>query len=174
MSDKPEQMNDKLGNIYNDYMNEAHGGYPGKYTRAERSQLVRELLEKGVLKKGIDIYHAALLLDNGGTRDDKMQIFEMYKQAGLLGYEPGFHSAALTYDTWRTSHGHKQRYGTHWTNQEDAQGNPIPKPLEDPEHVDEIRAELHLPPLAQEAAGVAAMNRQVRELQDNYKRNMNG
>jgi len=103
-----------------------------------------------------------------------MRVFELYKQAGELGYAPGFHSAALTYDTWLTSQGRKQRYGTHWTSQEDAQGNPVPQPLEDPAHVDEIRAELHLPPLAQEAARVADMNRRVRAQQEAYKKRMNG
>ena len=81
-------------------------------------------------------------------------------------------SALLT--DWLTAQGRKQRYGTHWTNREDAQGNSIPQPLEDPEHVDEIRAGLHLPPLAEEAARVADMNRHVREQQEDYKRKMNG
>lgn len=164
MSEKP-QMNSELGRIYNDHMEEAHGGYPGQYTTEERKRQVLDLLEKGKLSQGIDLYHAALLLtEDGGSPEDKARAYDLYIQAGKLGYPGGFHQAAMMYDSKLIASGQPQKYGTHWTSEVGANGAAIPKPLEDPDRVDQWRAEFGLPPLAQEAVRVGEMYLKMRKL----------
>lgn len=159
-----QQMNPDLGRVYNDHMQEAHGGYPGQYTTKERKQMVFDLLEKGRLTQGIDLYHAALLLtEDGGSPEDKKRAYDLYLQAGKLGYPGSYHMAAMMYDTRLVASGKRQKYGTHWTSQLDENGLAIPKPLENPDRVDEWRAELNLPPLAEEAARVAAMRQRLKK-----------
>jgi hypothetical protein len=52
---------------------------------------------------------------------------------------------ALLFDRTQVNLGRKQRYGSQLDT--DASGNPVVLPLEDPAHVDALRAELGLPPL---------------------------
>ena len=67
------------------------------------------------------------------------------RQAVMAGEAPGFHLATLE-DGVRCLEGRPQKYGTALGWDENGEMNPYP-PIEDPENVDRLRAEIGLPSL---------------------------
>lgn len=159
MASNLNKMNSELRRLYNDHMQEAVMGEGARYTIEERAERTLSLLEKGVLSQGIDFYHAALLIQNAQLPGNRMTAYKLFMRAGQLGYAGAFHMAAMQYDNWLLSQGKPQKFGTHWTWEGDVA---VPQPLEDPDRVDEVRAELGLRPIAVEAQEITA-RRQVRD-----------
>ena len=81
--------------------------------------------------------------------DTQKKYLEDMKKAADLGDIPWSLLATLI-DRIETRDGKKQTYGTQF---HQVNGEWVPLPIEDPEHVDERRHKVGLPPLAQYAAG---------------------
>ena len=104
-------MQPDLGDLYNDHMNEAHTG-EARYTARERYDRVRDLLARGLLTAGIDLYHAGLVMSDIGGVDVLHEVYELYMRAAELGYPGARHSAALNYDLWLRAQGQPQQFGS--------------------------------------------------------------
>lgn len=99
---------------------------------------------------GRDGAHAAWLLVQHADREPELQrraLELMRAQLGTGQVEPS--DVALLTDRVRTAKREPQLYGTQFAAGDDGVQRPLP--IEDPEHVDERRAEVGLPPLAEYA-----------------------
>ncbi len=140
-------MQRDLGALYNDHMNEAHTG-EARYTARERYDRVRELLARGVLTEGIDLYHAGLVMSDLGGAAVLHEVYELFMQADERGYPFARQHAAQQYDLWLRAQGLPQRFGSFWRWQGD---DLAPEPFADPAEVAALRAAWGLPTLAEEA-----------------------
>jgi hypothetical protein len=140
-------MQRDLGNLYNDHMNEAHTG-EARYTARERYDRVRDLLARGLLTEGIDLYHAGLVMSDVGGVDVLHEVYELYVRAADAGYPYARERAAQQYDLWLRAQGKPQRFGTFWRREGDGE---VPEPFEDAAEVESLRAAWGLPTLAEEA-----------------------
>ena len=141
-------MQRELGNLYNDHMNEAHTG-EARYTARERYDRVRDLLARGALTTGIDLYHAGLVMRDLGGLDVMREVYELFVRAAELGYPGARHSAALEYDLWLRAQGWPQQFGSFWRWEGD---DPVLEPPADQAAIAARRAAWGLPTLAEEAA----------------------
>lgn len=155
-------MQRDLRELYNDHMNEAHTG-EARYTARERYDRVRDLLARGVLTAGIDLYHAGLVMGDVGGVDVLHEVYELFVRAAGRGYPGARHSAALKYDLWLRAQGLPQRFGSFWGWEG---GELVLEPGTDPAAVEAARAEWGLPTLAEEAQ----RRRELRAKMENTRR----
>ncbi len=140
------RMQRDLGALYNDHMNEAHTG-EARYTARERYDRVRELLARGVLTEGLDLYHAGLVMSDLGV-DVLHEVYEPFARAAGRGYPFAREHAAQQYDRWLRAQGLPQRFGSLWRWEG---ADPVPEPLADPAEVEALLVAWGLPTLAEEA-----------------------
>ena len=139
-------------------MNQAHTG-EGRYTAQERHDRALELLARavswarsappwprtsgaprarGVLRQGIDLYHAGLIIGDVGGPDALHRVYELFVQAAELGYPGAWAQAAMEYDRWLRAQGKPQRFDSFWRWEGDEQ---MPEPFAAPAAVEALRAE---------------------------------
>ena len=99
--------------------------------------------------------HAAWLLVQHADADPKFQRRCLELMQGLPAGEVSPKDVAYLTDRVLLAEGKPQRYGTQFL--KDATGKWVPKPLEDPDHVDERRKSVGLGSIADYALGMAQM-----------------
>lgn len=79
-----------------------------------RHERVAQLLDAGAVVSGADHFHAAMVLQHGGSLDSFRQAHELAAIARRLGDSRGTWLAAAALDRWLTSQGRLQHYGTQY------------------------------------------------------------
>jgi hypothetical protein len=105
---------------------------------------------------------AAWILAQRAVFDPELQrrCLEMLEMAVACGDAPAVHYALLL-DRVRMADGKDQVYGSQFVRTEDG-NSVVPWPIEDPEHVDQLRHRVGLAPLAEQA----------REMREEYQRHV--
>ncbi len=93
---------------------------------------------RGVLRQGIDLYHAGLIIGDVGGPDALHRVYELFVQAAELGYPGAWAQAAMEYDRWLRAQGKPQRFDSFWRWEGDEQ---MPEPFAAPAAVEALRAE---------------------------------
>ncbi|MBV8528116.1 MAG: Clp protease N-terminal domain-containing protein [Candidatus Dormibacteraeota bacterium] len=87
---------------------------------AARRARVEDLVDEGGVQSADDHYHAAMIVQRGGTPEHSWRAHVLARTAADLGVEGAaqwFHArglAAATYDRWLVQQGRPQRYGTQY------------------------------------------------------------
>ncbi len=147
-------MNRELLALYQADHSEHSGGlrrgtreYEGMRERdRQRRRRVAEIMAGGDSTAPEDYYHAAWILNHGGTPEDAWRGHTLAKEAVALGYRPARWLAAATYDRWRMYQGKPQKYGTQFT----TDGKRHRLWDVEAETTDAERAEWDVPPLAEQ------------------------
>lgn len=114
----------------------------------DRRRRVLELLAAGEVLGGPDHYHAAMVLQHGGSQQSYQRARELALRAAELGHRPGRWLAAAALDRLLVHRGQRQKYGTQYRRW----GDKRMLVEVDPATTDEDRAEWEVRPLAEALA----------------------
>ena len=150
-------MNDELRTLYLGDQTD-HGADPPPHDLALRDTArrarVEELVDEGRVQGPDDHYHAAMIVQRGGTPEHSWRAHVLARAAADLGVEGAAQwyqargLAAATYDRWLVQQGKPQRYGTQYQ----AREGRWELYEVDPATTDDDRASWGVPPLHESIA----------------------
>ena len=109
----------------------------------DRCRQVDALLANGQARSSEDFFHAAMVLQHGGSAEDYYRAHELAKRATEMGYEPARWLTAAAVDRWLMSTGRPQKYGTQYR---EIDGNWVLHDV-DPTTTDDERVQWNVPTL---------------------------
>jgi hypothetical protein len=132
---------------------------------ADNTAYMKSVIDKhgwpGKSMVGDDGALAAFLMVQHADRDPAFQKKCLpLMEAAVLAKEASASQLALLTDRVLLAEGKQQRYGSQFTV---VDGKSVPRPIEDPEHVDARRAAVGLPPLAEYAKQMESMQKRMEE-----------
>lgn len=112
----------------------------------QRRERVTEMIADDKLQTAEDYFHAAQIFHHGDNLNNYEQAYTLAAKAAELGHRPARWMAAAACDRWLIEQGKLQKYGTQYV----GDGKRLRLIDVDPATTDNERAELDVPPLAEQ------------------------
>ena len=122
----------------------------------ERKNIVKRLLNEGLVTTGRDLYIAAMIFHHGQLLADYKTALKLAQKSNEKGYQKAKWLCAGATDRLLMKQGKSQKYGTQFT-RKNKKSKWVLAPIE-PGMTDEERARFNVPPLVKLKAQIELMN----------------